>query len=309
MDTIPSEILTYILSDLDAPLAPYAGVCRAFQYVIETRTFRQIQIIHGTLPSVRRFDAIFGDKRRRYLLRELEFNIALPNKLKHDRKRPLKYLRDRAFTLALNRLFMCLEKWNCIPEGLERPPSFTLRIRCTTPDVDYGAVHNNHKHLQFDELQSLPTLECVEKLRIQHLQIFPRDMALICGALPCLRDLRWDLGNVPRRLGDLRADLRNSMATALLQTDFSRLETLHIQWIDHDPVNHDWRPETYVDAHGRDHLSIGVNRIMKLPHLKKLYLDGCFILSPEVFDMNCEDVPKSLECLGIESCLVTPAGG
>ncbi|KAI0840040.1 hypothetical protein F5Y06DRAFT_246632 [Hypoxylon sp. FL0890] len=307
MDIIPPEILMYILSDLDKPLARYASVSRAFQCLIETKTFKQIAII-STLPQLRRFDAIFEDKHRRYLLRKLTFTISLPDKLKNDRKRPLKYLRDRAFTLAINRLFTYLEKWNYIPEGFENPPSFFLHIQCTTPHVDYRAVHNHHKHLQFDELQELPSLECVKKLGVQSINIFPGDMTLICEALPRLKDFRWDLDNTPRRLRALRAELRNSMATTLLQTDFSRLETMRIWWPDHDPLNEDWDPEKYVDADGRDRLSMGVNRILKLPNLKTLSLEGLFILSPEVFDINGEDIPKSLEDLHIQGSKVTPAG-
>lgn len=99
MDTIPPEILLHILSHLDIPLSRYAGVCRAFQYLIEIKTFENIAIT-STIPQIQRLDSVFGDERRRYLLRKLEFTVSLPHKLKNNRKRPLKYLRDKAFTQA-----------------------------------------------------------------------------------------------------------------------------------------------------------------------------------------------------------------
>ncbi|KAI1415215.1 hypothetical protein F5Y13DRAFT_196561 [Hypoxylon sp. FL1857] len=307
MDTIPPEILICILSNLEKPLAPYTSVCRAFQQVIETKTFKDITII-STLPQIQRLDTVFEDIRRRCLLRRLTFYVSLPNKLKRNRKRPLKYLRDRAFTLAIRRLFTCLEKWNYIPEWLQSPPSFTLRVQCTTPYVDYRAVRGEHKHVQFDGPQELPSLECIETLLVESPHIFPSDMTIICNALPRMEVLRWDLDNAPRRLKDLRVDLRNAMATTLLETNFSRLEAMSIEWRDHDPLNHDWNPENYLDADGHDRLSMGVNRILKLPNLRDLRLDGHFILSPEVFDLNDEDIPESLEYLGIEISKVTPAG-
>ncbi|KAI0133171.1 hypothetical protein F4776DRAFT_626423 [Hypoxylon sp. NC0597] len=306
MDTIPPEILLHILSHLDIPLARYAGVCRAFQYLIEIKTFENIAIT-STIPQIQRLDSVFGDERRRYLLRKLEFTVSLPHKLKNNRKRPLKYLRDRAFTQAISRLFICLEKWNYIPEGLGKLPSFALHLQGTASDVDYKAVHNHHKHMQFDGFQGLPSLECVNTLRVESLHIFPSDMAIIFEALPHVNNFSWALANAPRRLKDLRNELRDSMATTLLQTDFSRLQAIEIMWADHDPLNQDWSPENYLDADGHDRLSMGVNRILKLPNLKILTLKGLFILSPDVFNLIGEDIPNSLEELYMDVSKVSPA--
>ncbi|OTA67443.1 hypothetical protein K449DRAFT_216189 [Hypoxylon sp. EC38] len=306
MDTIPPEILLHILSDLDKPLARYASVCRAFQYLIEIKTFENIAIT-GTLPQIQILDSVFGDGRRRCLLRKLEFTISLPGKLKSSHKKPLKCLRDRAFTLAVSRLFTCLAKWNYTPEGLEKPPSFALHLQGSTSNVDYNAVNNHHKHMQFDWLERLPSVECVNKLRVESLHIFPSDMTIICEALPHMDNLKWVLANAPRRLRNLRDELRDSMATTLLQTDFSRLQAIEIWWGDHDPLNHYWTPENYLDAEGHDRLSMGVNRILKLPNLKILTLGGLFILSPDMFDLSGEDIPNSLEELYIDVSKVSPA--
>lgn len=132
-------------------------------------------------------------------------------------------------------------------------------------------------------------------------------MAIIFEALPHVNNFSWDLANAPRRLKDLRDELRDSMATTLLQTDFSRLQAIEIMWADHDPLNQDWSPENYLDADGHDRLSMGVNRILKLPNLKILTLKGLFILSPDVFNLIGEDIPNSLEELYMDVSKVSPA--
>ncbi|KAI4867260.1 hypothetical protein F4820DRAFT_213794 [Hypoxylon rubiginosum] len=327
MNKIPPEILLNIVDGLDAPLARYASVSRAFRQVIEARTFANIQLT-STEQSLTKFDAIFSNTRRRYFVRELEYKVELPD-ISKKRFKKLQSNREaaennRVYTVAVSALFTRLQKWTDATEDLEKAPSFRLTISSSSPKDSYRPesphqhehdpaweVRNSFKYIEFNELEVLPPLLCVNEFDHSGRSLHPNVMAVINKALPRMKSLLWELFTAPRRLEALRADLRASMASVLADTEFSNLEALDIYYEDTDPLNQDWEPENLLDANGDDPLSLAVNRISRLPKLRLLELRGTHILSPAVFDVDGEnrDAWRFLEYLYLDVSKTTPGGG
>lgn len=310
MDTLPGEILLNILSKIDSPLAPCASVSRRYQWHVEIITFASIKL-DSSEESLEAFSKIFTHTRRRCLLKELIFEVEAPGRFRGkvtDRKK----FHDKHFSSAIHALFTQLHKWNSTFQESKRAPSVNLSISPKSR-WSYRRINGDRrscKHVKLDNIVSLPSATCVKKFKSIGLNIHPRAMAVICRALSCMEHLIWKLNDVPpRRLAAARTSLRQSIASALLDIDFSSLEVLEICYADHDPMNHDWTPENVLDGYGNDRLSIAVNRILKLPKLKRLNLQG-LTLSPTVFrlDDKSKNLSTSLEYLELSVPKSTPAG-
>ncbi|KAI6089462.1 hypothetical protein F4821DRAFT_275906 [Hypoxylon rubiginosum] len=298
MDGLPHEILRIIVGGLDAPLAKYASVFRNFQQAVETSTFANIRT-DSTEQSEKDFDHKFASTRRRCLLRVLKYEIELPNiRLEHD----------IAYIKAVSSLFRRLQQWTDFSKDKNRRLSLDFVIKSPYP-------YTREQYIEFaEELKALPPLSFVSKFSSHsgcHVcHVHPSVIGLISKALPKIEELSWELCAVPRRLVALRAEMRASMALNLLNTDFSNLEFLDIHHDDYDPKNHDWKPENLLDANGDDPLSLAVNRVSKLPKLRRLTVWGSTALSPTVFNIDGEDSNawRYLKFLQLDVSKTTPGG-
>ncbi|KAI1776333.1 hypothetical protein F4818DRAFT_377278 [Hypoxylon cercidicola] len=327
MDRIPLEILQNIVGGLDGPLARYASVSRAFQQVIEARTFAKIEK-NSTEKSLKEFDAVFANARRRYLVSAIWYEVELPNISKKRFKKLQSNVEaaknNAVYTKAVHALFTRLHQWTDVSEDLDKAPSLRLTISSSSPRDNCRPkspnqhehdpaweVRNRFKYIEFDGLEVLPSLSCVVEFSHSGRNLHPNVIAVISKALPRVKKLSWELYTAPRRLEALRADLRASMALTLLDAKLYDLEVLEIYHEDSDPFNHDWEPENFLDANGDDRLSLAVNRISKLPKLKRLCMWGVNILSPAVFDFDGENrnTWRFLECLQLDVSKTTPGGG
>ncbi|KAI1100753.1 hypothetical protein F4804DRAFT_348268 [Jackrogersella minutella] len=301
MDRLPTEIFLHIISYLRPPLAPYTAICSIFQHYIEPTTFARINVMVEGEDPLEEFNTVFAVKRRRSLVREIQLTIQLPLRINY-----------RGFTKVVCGLFESLQEWDQDARELKQTPSFGLSIlEPSYLPSKFGSCYNYlHKHVGFQGCQALPSLACVIWLKVENINIFPCSMATICKALPRMREFSLSTDNAPRWVRDLRGDLRETIASTLLDTNFSRLKALKVVFRDRDP-SYDRTLKNHLDANGKDRLSLAINHILKLPNLKSLELEGPFILSPTVFDTDdgCGFVSKSLEYLCINVSKVTPARG
>lgn len=224
---------------------------------------------------------------------------------------------NAVYTKAVYALFTRLEGWSSISEDPETAPSFRFAIYSYPPTIPEAHNQNRHddlayKYVEFDGLQELPAVSCVCEFSNSE-NHHPSTLAVLYKALPRLRLLCLELPPAaPRGLLAQRVGMRNSLASTLLESDFSTLERLDVHLEDYDPMNETWKPKNLLDSSGNDRLSLAVNRVSKLPRLESLELYGCFAFSPAVFDLpSNEDTNawKSLEYLTLEVSMATPVGG
>ncbi|KAI5866005.1 hypothetical protein GGS23DRAFT_364140 [Durotheca rogersii] len=329
MDKTAPETFQQILSYLDEPLAPYASVSRRFQHVIERKTFAAVRT-HSTEAALAEFDSVFADARRRSLVRKLDFYVDLPD-ISKKRFKKLQSSREAAdndatFSRAVSGLFTRLHGWADALGDPEQAQPFHLAVSSASPKDGYvpdspnshGAdpawpIRNWFKYIQLEGVRELPVLPFVTAYSDSGRRIHPSAVATIWQALPRIKMVRWRHYTAPRRLAALKTRLRASLSSALLLPDFSRLETLAIYHEDSDPLNHNWEPESLLDAGNRDALSRAINRVLRLPSIRKVKLTGTWILSPEVFAVDDDDGDESpfraLEDLELGVSAMTPAGG
>ncbi|KAI4861614.1 hypothetical protein F4820DRAFT_433098 [Hypoxylon rubiginosum] len=306
MDKIPLEVLREILSRLDSRhdgrLAPYATVCRAFQFLIEARTFAKIKIDHSA-ESMKRFEAAFASKRRRCLLRTLTFTIHLPDRYNWS-VRQLRPEHDRRYTIAVNELFAQLHKWTNLWDHSANLKPFNLSI--SPMPVRFVAI--NPTDVKVNKHPNFPSVTCVDKIKNTCQQLYPRVISTILKAQPSIKHLSWKIDTITSLPDTTRLNIRASTASVLSVGDFSSLEVLQLHHM--DPVPFDQDPPKYINSHGKDRLSLALNQILKLPNLKELDLRGAFTLSPEIFNINEGDdvVSNSLQNIRLDLSRMTPAG-
>ncbi|KAI0381827.1 hypothetical protein F5Y04DRAFT_60677 [Hypomontagnella monticulosa] len=310
MDSLPGEILLHILSNVDSSLASCASASRRCQWYAEIITFASIRL-DSSEDCLKTFGRVFAYPRRRCLLKELIFEVEAPGKFRGkvaDRKR----FHNKHFSNAINGLFTQLYEWNSTFQGSKRAPSVNLTIVPKSP-WSYAILDDDRrsrKHVKLDNIVSLPSVTCVKKFKSVELNIHPRAAVAIYRALPCMQHLVWKLNHVPpRRLEVARTAMRQSIASALLDVEFSSLEVLDFCYPDHDPKNHMRTPENLLDMYGNDGLSLAVNRLLKLPKLRRLNLQG-LALSPQVFrlDDKSQNLSTTLEHIELSVPMSTPAG-
>ncbi|KAI1215099.1 uncharacterized protein F4807DRAFT_405884 [Annulohypoxylon truncatum] len=313
MDKLPPEVLLCILSHLDREhLAQYTTVCRGFQFWIETQTFAKINKRIDDVQQLEEFGTIFASTRRCYLPRHVQFSIWLPNTPKKHIKghEPLHVLRARHFTKVVCGIFEILQKWN-IARSLNAKRPFHLCIQGVPGNrVSSQNAGGHHNNVGFYGFQVLPSLPFITGLRVDTINILPSTMSMIFEALPHIEDFHWAIDTPRRSLKHLRVSLRESLATTLLETNFSHLVYLRIALIDWNQLDGNWETENCVGLDGKDRLSLAVNRIMKLPNLKKLELHGVFNLSPAIFRLDDEhgNISESLRDIHLSLSIVTPDG-
>lgn len=230
-----------------------------------------------------------------------------------------------AHTKANRALFSRVPNRDAVPVNADKAPSLGLAIILPIPrHVDCAAPGETRKtdaldcaHIEADSLQGPITLIAImcEDL-LSRLQIAtsprqccwldmqglaaPRDLQVLFQqrcSLPCVRS--------PTRITSvygLDAAAHSLHISRLFVHLLQRGRTVPMGPILLQRVPHSSLSEP--DS-GKDRLSLGVNRISKLPHLNSLELDGRLILSSEVLGHHAED---DFEYLKITLSRETPSG-
>lgn len=310
MDRTPPEIFEYILSYLDGPLASYAAVCHRFQMVIERKTFVKIRLYH-TDASLREFDYILSDQRRRAAVRKLEFQIDIP------RSHLEAAASNTTFTKAIHVLFTRLRSW-ADESASEFIGPLHLFIRSSCSEEVFGSGHcgrtilsASDSYIEFDgdpELPSLPFVTTYSESTCR--QFHPSVKSTIWKALPRMRVSSWVQFKYPHGLDVSKFETRPSLISALAKPEFTHLEVIALYYDENHTLVNRSEPHHPCQPSSHDPLSRAVNRILKLPKIKRVQLTGSWVLSPEVFALDDGDTGGygSLEELQLNLSAMMPDG-
>ncbi|KAK5654039.1 hypothetical protein OQA88_7717 [Cercophora sp. LCS_1] len=338
MEKLAPEILAIILSHLEPPLAPFAAVSRQWQHAIEERTFSKLQLTSEE-DTLQQFKSVFttGPHRQR-LLRNIEFfvHLTVPSV-----KRRWKLQRaDEAaannilYTKAVFDFFTILAAWGRDSDA-DAPSKLRVYMAATSSDEGEPSephepahwhlgeypmwqIRNNFRYVNFDtqvldDLGGLPTVYAIDDFEHNMYRLIdPAVFPVISAALPTTKKMDWGWEAPPRRLPDLRHEIRSSAATAFLATaglSLTNLTVLHLKWEDNDPLNHDFPPGNHLDPGSpADKLSVAMHHISHLPSLQHLKFTCCFAVSKEIFDHDTDSQWPSLQSFVLEHALTTPSG-
>jgi hypothetical protein len=227
MLTLPPEIINNVFSFLPTPLAPYAGVSKQWQGLIETRTFSELHLTTARLPD---FQRIVGPSRYS-IVRQIQFIATLPeyeiaarSKFEGDEDRERN---NQAFSMAISSLFHALHSW---PDRSQ----VTLTIFAQSPSDWYAEPDKEKRMKRYDvgslwgrdlldhryersylqwSAQDMPSVNAVVALNIigegDCRRIAPAAVARIACRLPRLRKIDCMLCDNERKNLVLRDSLRD----------------------------------------------------------------------------------------------------
>ncbi|KAK4163132.1 hypothetical protein QBC43DRAFT_320041 [Cladorrhinum sp. PSN259] len=314
MNSLPPELTTMILSHIGRHRSRYASVSQSWQHIIETSTFRQINITGTSTHDYNEFKQIFAPKsrdgpRRQTLVRGLEFCVVLPN-VSQKRQSKMQSTKESAannvaFTEAIVDFSSFLSSW------LGETAGISLGI-LAVGNESYGGselhvvdgplpLRNYFSFVGFDrstlaglrphsggKLDVLPRIGELTLFEQQGRRLHPSVLQVLGEALPNTQRMDLTYFLVGRRRMELRRELRASFGRSLLSlaTSLTHLTRLQIYGDDRDPDNQQFAPGNMLDeaSSGRDMFSVGLRALSQIPSLQILYLDGCHILSAEVFE-------------------------
>ena len=342
MDSIPLEILRYILDNVGSPLSSYASVSRQWQAEVERRTFQQLSVTNADLPNL---NQITASESRHRLIRNLTYKIELPP-ISHKRLKKLQSKSEarqnnHAFTASVLSLFQHLSAW-----GRQDNMEFALCINAQSPSDDHHLhgesyrhdgdriwdVRNEHALLDFESPDiSLPSLPHVCEFSYQSRRIHPNALRVLCDAMPFLRKTTWDFSAPERRFPELRKagrfvktyillnstpvtnlalfrQYRRALVSALSSLSFSHLQSFDLVWGETEPSNDNYISPSYLDEdESTDDLSCALRRISQLPTMRNISVDG--ILSADLFCFEPDSSSwPALEELRISMLKITPRG-
>ncbi|KAK6851400.1 F-box domain cyclin-containing protein [Apiospora arundinis] len=303
--------------------------------------------VDSTEESLAHFDAEYSaDPSKRAHIGEIHFEVLLPpvsnlKRLKKLQNSKESAANDAAFTRAFAALFSRLATWE--PRTSGRGVKLVLSTRSLNDDiirqlVASGELHQVHNEFgppiweirdeyryiglspggEDDGFWPLPQVACVSELVFGpecSSTIHPSALVALSCALTAVEKLDWRLAMPGRRLMADRREIRSALAHGLHHADFApTLDDLTIYLWDEDPNNEEFEPGSFKEEDeesGMDDLSLAVRRICQLPSLRKLHLDGLWILTPVTFGAH-PSLPTlycpSLEHLIIDCARTTPDG-
>ncbi|KAI1874217.1 uncharacterized protein JN550_002796 [Neoarthrinium moseri] len=292
----------------------------------------------STGDGLARFDEAFVDPAQRALLRDITFEVVLPEisikRLKKVQSNAEAAANDAAFTRAISDFLGRLARWEA-RDGA----SLSLNITAESPThkkrqelVENGTLNNSHnsfgppiwdirnmdRMLRFEASTppQLPEVPCITNLccggfhcpRVLH----PSVQVAISNACVAVSVVEWDLYLPGRRTMPARVRERSALAQALQEAKFTSVTELILTLNDDDPMNEAFELESLLHhPDDFDTLSLGLRHIAQLPMLRKLELRSTWILSPVAFGPHPElaDVYcPSLEEIMVEVSMCTPDG-
>ncbi|GES63345.1 hypothetical protein ATEIFO6365_0007003200 [Aspergillus terreus] len=296
MLTLPPEIINNAFSFLPTPLAPYAGVSKQWQGLIERRTFSEVHLTTARLPD---FQRIVGPSRYS-IVRQIQFITILPeyeiaarSKFEGDEDRERN---NQAFSMAISSLFHALHSWPDrsqvtltifaqSPSDWYAEPDKEKRMKRYNMGNLWGRDLLDHRYersyLQWSA-QDMPSVNAVVALNIigegDWRRIAPAAVARIACRLPRLRKIDCMLCDNERKDLVLRDSLRDEFALSLRDWPAS-IEHLHLEYRCDPPLNENKIPPRRSEA-GKDALCLALHRLSH--QLVTLELEEITI-GPELF--------------------------
>ncbi|KAH7329414.1 hypothetical protein B0I35DRAFT_420158 [Stachybotrys elegans] len=330
MADLPHEVMANIISYLPPPLAPYACVNGLFRDFIEKRTFSKAKT-NSAAAEIAQFNNILAAPRRRHLLRELEFEVVLPEP---SAERAEKFQNDaeaaednRVFSEAIHALFRRLHDWGDISPDSDGAATFMLIISATGVAWRGSEKYINisrpgrdrkwrckppgrytYRRLEFVGLEELPTVGCIKGFDEWGRFIHPSAMATMLSALPNLVHMTFECLPVVRRMRALFDSLEDGMSALMAAlARIPSLEEITLTYGRH-PKDHFWEPEVRVLEAEGDRMAMALRQLSRLPRLRILNLTGYCVLSPDALVMNAKDTWPSLELFRLWFSLLDPYG-
>lgn len=284
------------------------------------------------------FDEAFVDPAKRVILRDITFEVVLPEisikRLKKVQSNAEVAANNAAFTRSISDFLRRLATWEA-RDGA----SLGLTITAESPThkrreelVGNGTLANSHNSfgppiwelrnmdnmLRFEAgtASQLPEVPCITRLCcVEFLgprMLHPSAQVAISNACVAATVVEWDLCLPGRRTMPARIRERSALAKALHDLKLASVTEFILTLNDNDPMNEAFELDSLLDQPDDfDSLSLGVRRIAQLPRLRKLELRGTWILSPVAFGPHPELADLCcplLEEIVVDVSMCTPDG-
>ena len=349
MDSLPPELLHRIgslVANGEKLIAKYSTISRAWQRVIEDRTFSHLSLVNDKLHKFESAVLNSAYKHRRVAVRRVDYSIILPSYDDHAcgrfERQSDRQINDQAFSKAIAELFAALK----ITDAGDRSKPIDLHLRDFYSAMDFdrrdreklgadrlasstGKRHDlfelryQDSYLQLLDLENIPQLHNVVSLNIDgntNRKLAPATVAGFMSKLPNLIAINGSFWDRERRRPDQRRQLRSELSTQLAQiTAPERLRKFSLNLINTEPGN-----SNFVDADIRgsmfsanaDDLSTALRLFSQAaPCLTEVDLSGPISLGPDLFGpldgMNADTEQRwqKLEEFIVELSGVRPDGG
>jgi hypothetical protein len=346
MDSLPPELLNRICSLLVAQhdgIAKYATISRAWQHMIEDRTFSRLSLVNNENHMFESAVLESIHRHRRLAIRRVALSFNLPTYDDHTcgrfERQADRQINNQAFSKALAELFAALRVIDV--SGDSRPIELHLQDFYSAMDVghrdqlgleadmwmtrrwDLRELRYRDSYLQLPDIESVPQLSNVASLTVSgngNRKLAPATIVGLMSRLPNLTTAVYLFCDNERRRPDRRRYLRSQLAEQLSTLAApKRLENFTFTFINTHPSN-----SRFVDADIRgsffpphaDDLSTALRLFSKAaPCLTDLVLRGPISVGLDLFKPPHEMGPDTEQCwqrleeFVVELSPVRPDGG
>ncbi len=251
--------------------------------------------VKSTKTSLERFDTMFAETRRRYLLRRLDFVVDL------TRTANLCHFYDK----ALRAIFSRLQRWTGVCDDSSEPLSLFLHISFRQDDPN---TYQDKQFIFFDNRHPLPSVPHITEVHHGCCPHFFHESIVwaLMIASPRIKSIEVDA----RFVYDDLIDSKEATIPSFQSSSFSRIERVSIDNTIYPREFCSRVPYDSLDSGGSHPFSTGINRILKAPACKSLALRGCYFLSPEALDLDgrCENTWENFESICLDLDVMTPDG-
>ncbi|GKT64090.1 F-box domain cyclin-like [Colletotrichum tofieldiae] len=191
------------------------------------------------------------------------------------------------------------------------------RIRNKHAGDPIWEVRNHFKYVDFDHsllpaagipfVRGISSIDLERELSVSGRRLHPHAISVLASALPNLKEVKCACMMPSRRLMPFRKEIRSALADALQNGPFNHLNTLGIYLEDSHPLNESFDPGNFCEKNEEDDLSLAVGRILQLPAITKINLNGSWILAPKAFG-EVRTFGPALKSVKMEGSGVTPDG-
>ncbi|KAG9952897.1 hypothetical protein KCU85_g1568, partial [Aureobasidium melanogenum] len=349
MDSLPPELLARIISLVvvkQKRLTKYATISRAWQHVIEERTFSHLSFSNDDLDKLKSVVFESPYTHRRTALRRVDYSINLAdydnNACGRFERQADRHINDKAFSKAMADLFATLAIIDA-GDG-SRPVRLNLiqfssamdtnrrdkdKLRADEMARSIGKRHDllelryRDSYLQLLDPESLPLLHNVTSLTIDGdtaRKLAPAVIAGLISRLPNLDTTDCTFWDMERRRPDQRRQLRSKFSKQLTElTPPKSLRVFELKMISREPANArffsgDVRGGFYPP--NVDDLSASLRLFSQsAPCLTSLELNGPISVGPDLFwpseetKTDVEQQWRKLKVFTVELSAVRPDGG
>ncbi|KAH0369120.1 hypothetical protein KCU65_g3523, partial [Aureobasidium melanogenum] len=349
MDSLPPELLAriiFLVVNKQKRLTKYATISRAWQHVIEQRTFSHLSFSNDDLNKLKSVVLESPYIHRRTAVRRVDYSINLPdyddNACGRFERQADRHINDKAFSKALADLFSALAT---IDAGNgSRPIDLHLLHFSSSMDIsrrdkekyradkDAASIGKRHdlfelryrdSYLQLLDPENLPLLHNVTSLTIHGdtaRKLAPAVTAGLISRLPNLDTTNCTFWDMERRRQDQRRQLRSEFAKQLTELKPPKiLREVSLKMISREPANArffsgDVRGGFYPS--NVDDLSASLRLFLQsAPCLTSLELSGPISVSADLFwpseeaKQSVKQQWRKLKVFTVELSAVRPDGG